>query len=84
LLQARAIPSVSVTLLAVVISWLVLIFASSSMLAPTNATTAVALVAAAVSVAAAIFLILELDQPFAGLIHIPSAPLRTALAQLGH
>jgi hypothetical protein len=35
-------------------------------------------------VAGAIFLILELDQPFEGLIRISSAPLRYALSNLGH
>jgi hypothetical protein len=34
-------------------------------------------------VSGAIFLILELDQPFDGLIHISSAPMRNALAHLG-
>jgi hypothetical protein len=38
----------------------------------------------ALSVSGAIFLILELDQPAAGLIQISSAPLRNALAHLGH
>ena len=82
LLQARAIPSVSITLLVVVICWLVVIFASSSMLAPPNATTAVALGAAAMSVAAAVFLILELDQPFSGMLHVSSAPIQAALTRL--
>jgi hypothetical protein len=34
-------------------------------------------------VSSAIFLILELDQPFEGLIRISSAPLRDSLADLG-
>jgi hypothetical protein len=41
------------------------------------------LLVCALSVSGAIFLILELDQPFEGLIHIPSAPLRDVLAHLG-
>jgi hypothetical protein len=47
-----------------------------------NATTVVALVICALSVSGAIFLILELDQPFAGLMTIPSEPLRNALSPL--
>ena len=35
------------------------------------------------SAALALFLILELDHPFSGLIQIPSAPLRNTLAMLG-
>jgi hypothetical protein len=38
---------------------------------------------AAVSVAAAVFLIFELDGPFDGLIRVSSNPLRFALANLG-
>jgi hypothetical protein len=82
LLQARSIPSVSITLLVVVIGWLLVIFATSSMLAPTNTTTAIALAAAAASVAAAIFLILELDQPFSGMLHVSSGPMLSALSHL--
>ena len=37
----------------------------------------------ALSMAAAVFLILELDQPFDGLIRLSSEPLRGALRQLG-
>ena len=37
----------------------------------------------ALSVAGAIFLILELDHPFRGLIQLSSEPLRRVLAQLG-
>jgi hypothetical protein len=37
----------------------------------------------ALSASAALFLILEMSQPFAGLMQIPSAPLRNALAPLG-
>jgi hypothetical protein len=41
------------------------------------------LVISALSVAAAVFLILELGGPFEGLIRISSEPLRFALANLG-
>ena len=37
----------------------------------------------ALSMAAAVFLILELEQPFWGLIRMSNAPLREALLQLG-
>jgi hypothetical protein len=37
----------------------------------------------ALSVSAAIYLILQLDHPFSGLIEIPSEPLKNALQQLG-
>ena len=42
-----------------------------------------ALSLAALSVSGAIFVILELDQPFDGVIHISSEPMRNALTRLG-
>jgi len=44
----------------------------------------VALMLAALSVAGAIFLILELDSPFDGVIQISQRPMRNALIHLGH
>jgi len=70
-------------MLAVVISWLMIIFFSFSMLAPTNAPAITALVVSALSVCGAIFLILELDRPFGGLIGLSSEPMRNALVQIG-
>ena len=75
--------SISMPLLIVVISWLAIIFFSWGLFAPGNSVAVAALLLAAVSVSGAIFLILELDQPFDGLIHISSAPMRNALAHLG-
>jgi hypothetical protein len=79
LLIAQSIPSISMPVLIILVSWLVVIFFGFSLIAPPNSTTTLALVAAAFSVACAIFLILELDQPFGGLIHIPSEPIINAL-----
>lgn len=75
--------SISAPLLAVVISWLAILFLSFGLFAPANGTAIAALMLSAISVAGAIFLILELDQPFDGLIHISSAPMQSALAHLG-
>jgi hypothetical protein len=63
--------------------WVVVIFVSFGLFAPSNLTVITTLLICALSVSGAIFLILELDQPFAGLIQIPSAPLRDALGHLG-
>jgi Protein of unknown function (DUF4239) len=82
LLQAQSIPSVSKPLLIALVSWLVLIFFGFSLVAPPNATTTLALVASAFSVACALLLILELDHPFGGLIRIPSEPMNNALNHL--
>ncbi len=82
LLVAQSIPSISIPMLVILVSWLVIIFFGFSLIAPPNATTALALIASAFSVACAIFLILELDHPFGGLIHIPSEPLINVLTHL--
>ena len=82
LLVAQSIPSISKPMLIILVSWLVVIFFGFSLLAPPNATTTLALVASAFSVAGAIFLILELDHPFGGLIRIPSEPMTNVLSHL--
>jgi hypothetical protein len=74
--------SIPVPFLAVLLLWMIILFAGFSLMAPANATTLVSLVICALSVSGAIFLILELDQPFAGMIMIPSEPLRNALPAL--
>jgi hypothetical protein len=69
-------------LLTVVIFWLSMTFGSFGLSAPRNATVITALMISAMSVAAAVFLILELDGPFEGLIRVSSEPLRYVLAHL--
>ena len=83
LLQAQAVPSVSKPLLIALMIWLVVIFLGFSLLAPSNATSTLALMAGAFSVACAIFIILELDFPFAGIVRVPSEPMIKTLAHLG-
>jgi hypothetical protein len=69
-------------MLIILVSWLVVIFLGFSVLAPPNATTILALTVSALAVSGAIFLILELDEPFGGLISISSLPMLNALDQL--
>jgi len=68
--------------LAILAFWLVIIFASFSLFSPLNTTVFTCLSLFALSAACAIFLILELSRPFAGILMISSAPLRNALAPL--
>ncbi len=82
LLFTEAGAAIPVPFLVVLIFWLAIIFASFSLFADNNATTVVALGIFALSASAAIFLILELGQPFTGLMRISSEPLRNALAPL--
>src|SRR4029078_2380690 len=82
LLAAQSVPSVSQPMLIILVSWLVVIFVGFSVLAPPNATTLFALMMSAFAVSGAIFLILELDEPFGGLIGISSEPMVNTLHQL--
>ena len=70
-------------LLVVLVCWTTAIFVSFGLLTKRNSTVFVGLVIAAAAVAGAIFLILELDSPFRGLMQISSAPAHLALALLG-
>lgn len=76
--------SVSRDFVIVVIFWLTMTFASFGLYAPRNATVVTVLLIAALSVSAAVFLILELDDPLGGWIMISDGPMRSALAGLGH
>jgi hypothetical protein len=83
LLAVQSVRSISPPLLVAVVGWLVIIFLASSLLAPPTYTATIAMVAAVVSVSGALFLIMELDQPFGGLIGIAPEPLMMALSHLG-
>jgi hypothetical protein len=75
--------SIPVAFLVVLVFWLCIIFASFGLFAPRNATVIAVLCVCALSVSGAIFLILELDRSFEGLLQVSGAPLRSALARLG-
>jgi hypothetical protein len=88
LMQARFVlfshlgGSIPIPFLGVLLLWMIVLFAGFALMAPANATTLASLVICALSVSGAIFLILELDQPFGGMMMISSAPLREALPVL--
>jgi hypothetical protein len=73
--------SVPVLFLVVLVSWLTVIFATFGMFAPNRTAIAVLLVCA-MSVGAALFLVLEMDAPFDGMIQVSSDPLRYAHTRL--
>ena len=75
--------SIPFPFLVVLVFWLCIIFVSFGLFAPRNATVIAVLCVCALSVAGAIFLILELDRSFEGLLQVSGAPLRGASAQLG-
>jgi hypothetical protein len=83
LMYEQRVDSVSVPLLIVLVFWLTALFTSFGLFAPRNATVVATLFVSALSVSGAIFLILEMYTPYAGLIRISDTPLRTALEHLG-
>ena len=82
-LMGSASGAVPRAFIAVVIFWLSMTFASFGLSAPRNATVTTVFVIAALSVAAAVFLIFELDGAFQGAIKISGDPFRVALSNLG-
>ena len=88
LLQARWLVlagteiSVPVPFLVILLFWLTIIFASFGLFAPRNATVIAVLFVCALSVGSAVFLVLELDAPFEGLLRVSADPLRYAHAHL--
>jgi hypothetical protein len=68
--------------LVVIICWLTVLFGSFGLFAPRNATVTGALFICALSVAASIFLILEMNTPFSGVMTISSAPMQYAVSHI--
>ena len=83
LMLGSAGSSVPMPFLMIVVCWLAIIFASFGLIAPQNATVVAVLLVCALSVSASLFLIIEMDDPFNGVMKISSAPIRYALTQLG-
>jgi hypothetical protein len=77
--QESALPT---PFLVVVTFWLSVLFLSFGLFSPPNPTVIVTLLVCALSVAGAMFLIVDLDDPFGGLIQISSNSLRNALSQM--
>lgn len=84
LLFAQSGTSISPPFLIIVVFWLTVLYLSFGLFAPANGTAFVTLLISAASVAGAMFLILDLDHPFSGIMQIPDTPLRNALAVLGN
>ena len=83
LLIEQAHNQLPLPLLLILVFWLALLFVSFGMFAPWNFSALVVLFVGACAVSAAIFLVLELNQPLDGLIKVSSAPLRNALQHVG-
>ena len=82
LLYTSTTGTIPLPFLVVLVGWLALIFASISLFAEGNARTITILCIFSFAASAAIFLILELSQPFVGLMMISDQPFRHSLAAL--
>lgn len=74
--------SISTPLLVIMVFWMALTYASIGLFAPPNGTAVTAQFLAALAVSGALFLILELDDPFSGVIRISSEPMVIALEEI--
>jgi hypothetical protein len=81
-LFAQAGGSIPVPFLIILVFWLSAIFVSFTLFARANLVVMASLLVCALSFSCAIFLVLELDNPFTGLMGISSATLRGALLPL--
>jgi hypothetical protein len=73
---------ISDILLYVLIFWLVVIFVSFGLIAPRNKTLIGVFLVCSLAVSAAIFILMEMNNPYRGSIHISAAPLRSAQEEL--
>ena len=83
LIYAQAGTKIPAPLLIAVVTWLLIIFVSFGLFAPPNGTALAALTIAAFAVSAALFMVLELDRAFGGIVGISSGPMRMTLEHLG-
>ena len=83
LLAKERASSMPTPFLVVMVFWLALILGSFGLFAPSNLTAIASLAVSALAVSSAVFLILEPNRAFGGIIQIYSEPLRSTLEQLG-
>jgi hypothetical protein len=74
--------SISIPFYFVLVFWLVVVFACFGLSTPRNALSYITIVLGALSIASAIFVILDLDTPFDGILAVSSQPMRDALAHM--
>ena len=81
-LVEQAEGSIPTPLLGMVIAWLVLVFGSFGYRAPCNLVVVISFVAASALISCALYLIVDMDEPFKGPIQISSAPLQRVMAEI--
>jgi hypothetical protein len=83
-LVEQAEGSIPGPLLGMVIAWLVLVFGSFGYKAPRNAVVVLSFVAASALISGALYLIVDMDEPFKGPIQISSGPLQRAMVEIAN
>jgi len=84
LISAQSGNTVPALFLAVLLFWVVVLFGGYGLLTRINGTMVAVLLFSALSIASAIYLIVEFNHPFDGVIRIPDTIMRDALAQMEH
>ena len=74
--------SVSPPIIGMLIAWLTLIFISYDYRAPRNAVVIVMLLVSSALIAASLYLVLDMDRPFKGVVRISDQPIRRALNEM--
>ena len=74
---------ISWPMLAIVVCWSLLLFCGYGLVSPVNATVVTALALGAIAVASAIFIIIELSQPYSGLFKLPPGAMIETIQGLG-
>jgi hypothetical protein len=74
---------ISWPMVAIVVCWSLLLFCGYGLVSPVNGTVIATLAFGAFAVASAIFLILELSEPYSGLFRIPAAGMIETMQALG-
>ena len=82
LLLESSASSIQRPMLIVLALWLTVIFTSLGLFAPRNRTAIGIIIVCAFSISTAIFLILEMDRPFDGVMQVSDLPLRNAFRQI--
>lgn len=73
---------IPIPVLIILVAWLSLIFASYGYRAPRNGVVVTIFVSASVLIGASVFVVLDMDMPFRGLIQVSDEPLRRTLAEI--
>jgi hypothetical protein len=83
LMSLQLASTISWPLLIVVASWSILLFCGFGILSRLNVTTLAALALGSFAIGSAIFLILELNEPYSGLFKVPRGAMQQAMEALG-